>query len=225
MINWTPATAINQITHIGPWQIKHIIATQASESHSLGIKQTHGNTIVSGLTLQPSPLSNLIEGDGIWIDEMDRRSYHIQTADCLPLAIVHHRPPHWACLLHVGWRGVAGAIVEKAIQKMIELGCIPSHLHAYGGPCLCPKHMEVEDDMRATFKDHQVIHQTCFWPTNQRKFLFNIRQAVAQQMIEQGMDVMSCRFSPTCTFESHELPSFRREGKNAGRLYTLISKN
>lgn len=226
-IRWTPQDQPQAAIIIGPWAIKHVLATQAGKASSVGIRQTHGNTIVMGHTLPAATFSAAtaaIEGDGILINDVDPRTYHIQTADCLPLVIVHSKKPTWACLLHVGWRGVVGGIIDNAVKQLNDLGCHSSQLQAYGGPCLCPKHMEVEADMRSVFGAQQKIQANCFWPINKHKFLFNIRQAVALQLNAYGVGMDSLSFSPSCTYESHTLPSFRREAKQAGRLYTQIAR-
>ena len=56
-------------------------------------------------------------GDALWTDEPGLPMLAL-TADCLPIAVAAvDRPPALA-LVHAGWRGLAGGIVEQAVGAL-----------------------------------------------------------------------------------------------------------
>lgn len=56
----------------------------------------------------------------------------ILTADCLPV-FISNRQGTVAALAHVGWRGLAGGIIEKVVSQLNEP---PSQLTVFIGPCI-----------------------------------------------------------------------------------------
>lgn len=77
------------------------------------------------------------------------------TADCTPILL--HDPVTGAVgAVHAGWRGTAGAIVSKTVEKMVSLyGCYPKNIHAAIGPnigfCCFETDRDVPDAMIAAF--------------------------------------------------------------------------
>ena len=58
-----------------------------------------------------------VDGDALWTDEPGLPMLAL-TADCLPIAVAAvDRPPALA-LVHAGWRGLAGGIVEQAVGAL-----------------------------------------------------------------------------------------------------------
>ncbi len=61
----------------------------------------------------------------------------VSVADCVPVSVLD--PDHRAvALVHAGWRGVAGAIVERAIARLAhEFGSAAESLWVHCGPAIC----------------------------------------------------------------------------------------
>lgn len=68
----------------------------------------------------------------------------VLTADCLAIAL---GTPHAIAMVHAGWRGLAGGIVEEGVRAVRELGG-DGPLTAAIGPAACGACYEVGDEVR-----------------------------------------------------------------------------
>jgi YfiH family protein len=71
----------------------------------------------------------------------------VTIADCVPVFIAH--PSGAIALLHSGWRGTAGRIIERGISALIAAGIAPSELRVHTGPAICGRCYEVSADVYA----------------------------------------------------------------------------
>ena len=69
----------------------------------------------------------------------------VTVADCVPVFIAH--PSGIVALLHSGWRGTAGRIVECGIDAVVSQGVRASDLFLHCGPAICGKCYEVSADV------------------------------------------------------------------------------
>jgi polyphenol oxidase len=91
------------------------------------------------------PAGRDLPGDGLWTDEPGVPLLAL-TADCLPVALARKDRPGLA-VLHVGWRGLLGGIVEAGAEA---LGGGP--LHAAIGPGIGPCCFEVGEEVAEPFR-------------------------------------------------------------------------
>jgi YfiH family protein len=84
-------------------------------------------------------------GDGLWTDEPDLPLMALG-ADCAPIALVSTEGPPALAVVHAGWRGLAGGIVEAAVAA---LGGRRSA--AMVGPAIGPCCYEVGPEVSARF--------------------------------------------------------------------------
>ncbi len=70
----------------------------------------------------------------------------VLTADCLPIALI---APQAVAMLHAGWRGLAGGVIEKGVEAMHALGA--TTIQAAIGPGAGGCCYEVGDEVRAAF--------------------------------------------------------------------------
>jgi YfiH family protein len=71
----------------------------------------------------------------------------VSIADCVPVFIAH--PSGAAALLHSGWRGTAGRIVEQGISVLTQRGVPAAELRMHLGPAVCGRCYEVSPDVHA----------------------------------------------------------------------------
>ena len=69
----------------------------------------------------------------------------VTVADCVPVFIAH--PSGIVALLHSGWRGTVGRIVECGIDAVVSQGVRASDLYLHCGPAICGKCYEVSADV------------------------------------------------------------------------------
>jgi polyphenol oxidase len=84
------------------------------------------------------------EGDGHAATERGT-AMAVSIADCVPVFVVH--PSGAAALLHSGWRGTAGRIVEHGIAALTHRGIRAAELRVHLGPAICGKCYEVTPDV------------------------------------------------------------------------------
>ncbi len=71
----------------------------------------------------------------------------VTIADCVPVFLGHASGA--AALLHSGWRGTAGRIVERGIEALAHRGVPAAELRLHTGPAICGKCYEVSADVYA----------------------------------------------------------------------------
>jgi polyphenol oxidase len=77
----------------------------------------------------------------------------VSIADCVPVFIGH--PSGAAALLHAGWRGTAGRIVENGIATLTLRGTPVAELRVHLGPAICGRCYEVSPDVYARLTGSQ----------------------------------------------------------------------
>ena len=117
-------------------------ATMAWQAHGSKVLQADGRGIVR-------PGTPLERCDGLWTDERDR-GLMLLTADCLPVALarVNGRPA--LAVLHVGWRGLLGGIVEAGVEALGG-GSLRAAIGPGIGPCCFEVGEEVAEPFRSRF--------------------------------------------------------------------------
>ena len=69
----------------------------------------------------------------------------VSVADCVPVFAAH--PSGAVAVLHSGWRGTAGRIVEQGIAALAHRGLPPAELRLHLGPAICGRCYEVSPDV------------------------------------------------------------------------------
>jgi YfiH family protein len=69
----------------------------------------------------------------------------VSIADCVPVFIAHQSGA--AALLHSGWRGTAGRIIEHGIAALTSRGVSAAELRVHLGPAICGRCYEVSPDV------------------------------------------------------------------------------
>lgn len=140
----------------------------------------------------------------------------IQVADCAAV-LLWDSTNNVIAALHAGWRGAAGDIVPKGVEKMIEQGADSSKLKAWVSPCISLKNFEVGIEVADQFPDEFVDYERYAKPH------INLKVFLKSQMTEAGIPENHIEVSDKCTVDDVEnFYSYRREGKQSGRMLALI---
>ena len=151
----------------------------------------------------------------------------IMVADCLPVLLC-------ACdgsavgVAHAGWRGLAGGVIESALQGLSALGTPATQVMAWLGPAISGARFEVGAEVRAAFLDHAsddagafVQHQTDGQKrSGGEKYLANLYALARARLRRAGVSrVYGGGF---CTYlDRARFFSYRRDGRT-GRMASLI---
>jgi YfiH family protein len=108
-------------------------------------RQVHGNG-VRALREPPDPQSEVQDAD-VQATSAPGVAVVVLTADCLPIAIAGQGA---VAVVHAGWRGLAGGVVEAGARAVRELGA-RGELAAIVGPGIGPCCYEVGEEVHARF--------------------------------------------------------------------------
>jgi len=172
------------------------------------MRQVHGKDVT---VVGPVPHSGL-EADAMVTMSPDV-TLTVRVADCVPVVLADADQGVLG-VAHAGRQGVALGVISAAVASMRELGA--QDIHAWIGPHICGGCYEVPAEMRAEVT--QVV-PAAFATTTWGTASLDLGAAVRAQL-EQA----ACTFTAvgTCTRESPDLYSYRRDGEQAGRFAGLI---
>jgi len=148
----------------------------------------------------------------------------VKTADCLPVLLVD-ADRRVVAAVHCGWRGTLLGILERTVQGMGErYGCDPARLVAVFGPCIGAGCYEVGEDVRGRFL-RAAYPKRLFRraPGRSGKNLFDLAGANRLQLRRAGLEGRNIFAADVCTHCDPRYPSYRRDGKRAGRMLSFIA--
>jgi YfiH family protein len=132
----------------------------------------------------------------------------VSIADCVPIFMAH--PSGIVGLLHSGWRGTVGRIVDAGINAFGRLGLPPDELKVHLGPAICGRCYEVSADVRA-----QLTGQ----PVN-RAGNVDLRSLIAEHARELGVSDISV--SPDCTKCDNDRYFSHRAGDTGRQIGVIV---
>lgn len=138
----------------------------------------------------------------------------VRVGDCVPLVLADPFRGVVA-VAHAGRPGVVAGVVAATVQAMRDLGA--SELEAWVGPHVCGGCYEVPAAMRA---DVSRVEPAAFCCTTWGTPAVDIGAALTSQLRRAGVERVNA--SPTCTRESPDLFSYRRQGADSGRQGGLV---
>lgn len=155
------------------------------------------------------------ETDGL-ITQVPGLALAIQVADCAAMFIADTKSNIIAAV-HAGWRGAAGDIVPRAIEKMIQLGADSSDCKAFISPCISLKNFEVGNEVANQFPDTFVDFNSYEKPH------INLKAFLNHQLKVAGLQESNIEIHPECTIvEEDKYYSYRRDKDESGRMMAVI---
>lgn len=142
----------------------------------------------------------------------------VMVADCLPVFLCD-TAGSVVGVVHAGWRGLAGGIIEQSVSVMKKYG--NGDILAWMGPAIGPKHFEVGAEVREVFSQHDCQSEQAFVAAdNQNKWYANLFLLARQRLAQAG--VLAVYGGDVCTYsDPARFYSFRRDGQT-GRMAALI---
>jgi hypothetical protein len=133
----------------------------------------------------------------------------VTIADCVPVFLAHASGA--VALLHSGWRGTAGRIVERGIEALAHRGVPPAELRLHTGPAICGKCYEVSAEVYA---------QLTGTHPGQPKTV-DLRALIADHA--RGLGVRHITTSPSCTRCDNDRFYSHRAGDAGRQLGVMIA--
>ena len=159
------------------------------------------------------------EGDSLYTD-LNGVGVGIYTADCLPI-IYFAEEKNIVGAIHAGWRGTLKEIVSKTFTYLTkELSCTGSKIYVALGPSIEGDCYEVGEDVAGEYVKKFNNHEEFLTEKKGGKFSLDLLEANLFQLKNAGITNFDCLTN--CTFCDKNLPSYRRDGKGAGRILSFI---
>jgi copper oxidase (laccase) domain-containing protein len=193
------------------------------------LKQTH-----SIVTHSEGAASLTPEGDGWILDAEESASaqklFGVLTADCIPV-VVYLAPRSSggrgkAAVLHCGWRGTVGGLLEAALLKIREESSSQlSEATVLIGPGASKCCFEIQTDTVELFNracERIGLEKKRVVEHRDQKLYADIKLLLSEQAAYQGIGTEKIRTSPLCSICDPRLSSHRREKEQAGRQVTVV---
>ncbi|MEK7871359.1 MAG: peptidoglycan editing factor PgeF [Nitrospirota bacterium] len=157
------------------------------------------------------------------ITNQDDIILEIRTADCLPILIID---PHNRAIaaVHAGWRGSLLNLPVKVVQKMKEFfGSREEELIVGFGPSIGPCCYDVGDDVLEPIRERHPKWTDIIEERDKGKRMLNLEGLNRRQLLDLGIREERTFSVNLCT-SCHpvRLPSYRRDGKVIGNIYSGI---
>ena len=133
----------------------------------------------------------------------------VSIADCVPVFIVH--PSGAVALLHSGWRGTAGRMIQHGIAALTARGIPVGELRVHLGPAICGRCYEVSPDVYEQLTGSR--------PPGPR--VVDLRALIADHA--RAVGVRSISVSDSCTRCDHARFYSHRAGDAGRQLGVLIA--
>lgn len=172
-------------------------------------KQVHGDTVViAGADYSPGESDALITAE-------KGKVINVSIADCAAV-LLYDKTNEVIAGIHSGWRGTMQSVTEKTIGLMREkFRTEAGGLIAYISPAACGDCYEVGWDVAQHFPD-SVKRK------NEDKYLFDNKMEISRRLLACGLSSANIQADPGCTMTDPTLHSYRRDGKNSGRMSAFI---
>jgi YfiH family protein len=187
--------------------------------------QTHGKKVkVIDQAFLRLPLDKRqaeLEGFDALITNIARQCVTVTTADCVPI-LLYDKENQVVAAVHSGWRGTLENICAETVAVMqTRFRTKPQQLVAAIGACISQPKYEVGQELYTLFAQRGFNTEALFIQTSTEKYLFNVREAVLQQL--KALGISNIEVSPYCTYSDADLFfSARRLGNDSGRLLSGI---
>ncbi len=131
----------------------------------------------------------------------------VTVADCLPI-FLYTKNGKGVGILHGGWRGIVGGIVENGIAKLLDLTkCLPEEIFLKVGPSIGPCCFEVGEKAIECFEKYQGVIEI-----REGKKYVDLRKVVKQIALQEGLLKDKVDINCECTScLSKKYFSFRRD--------------
>ena len=182
------------------------------------LRQIHSNVVHS----VDESFKNKCQGDAMITDQSNLLLI-IKTADCLPVLMVD-KGKRVVAAVHCGWRGTHRRVIQHVVRAlMLHYGCSLPSLFVAMGPSIGKECYEVGEEVMRGFEEAGLLLDF-FHPHPQRKgkYFYDLKKANLSQLLSLGIEKENIFSFGFCSHCRPDFPSYRRDGKEAGRALSFI---
>lgn len=174
-------------------------------------RQVHGAEVQLHRVV-PSPGLLVMEGCDGHLTGEPGLLLTVSVADCVPVFLVDAGERRVA-LLHAGWRGIAGGMVERGLAMLLERRSEPGGVWLHAGPAICGACYEVGPEV------HAAVNPAGDLPGAAQPI--DLRAAIARRAAAAGLRSERITRSAHCT-RCGPGAFFSHRGGSAGRQMAVV---
>jgi purine-nucleoside/S-methyl-5'-thioadenosine phosphorylase / adenosine deaminase len=144
----------------------------------------------------------------------------VLVADCVPIVVVDPGSMVLACI-HAGWRGTAGAVVERALAAMAGLGARPDRLVAYLGPAVAASRYQVDRPVIEAIRRRIGGDDPAISPDGPERWHLDLPAVNRRILAESGVSPERIHSSPLTTSDPRFYSHRGAGGRACGRFALL----
>ncbi len=211
---------LNLSTHVGD-TIENVQANRKLFYSTIGVPDdarfVYQNQVHSAnVNIVDGSVEVISESDGL-ITTGTNTFLAVSVADCTPV-IIYDPVAKIIAAVHAGWRGTEQLITFTTIKQLVELGSQPRNIYAFIGASASRENYEVGQEVATLFeKDY-------YDEMPNGKCMLDIKGANRDQLLIAGVPLEQIEISPRCTINDLRLHSYRRDGKESGRMFAVIGR-
>lgn len=187
------------------------------EDNLIHPSQTH----TSNIDVARGGVTSYPDTDGLILSNKEQAVF-LNFADCTPV-IIYDGKKHIAAVSHAGWRGTAGMIASKTVEKMVsEFGSKTDDLKSAIGPAISFCCYNVGEDvyrqLSQTVKDFTGLYEI-----RQGDIFVDLKNINKTQLVQSGVKEENIDVCPYCTVCNNNLFfSYRKENATTNRHSAVI---
>ncbi len=211
---------LNLSTHVGD-ELENVLENRRRFYEAIGLSQ--GSTLVYQNQIHSGNVNVVVGTEGIvpnsdaLISAKPGVFLVVSIADCTPI-LLYEPVAKIIGAVHAGWRGTEQLVALNAIRAMVSLGAKPERIYAFIGASASAQQYEVGTEVATYFEKDYYIEL----PNG--KCLLDIKKANRDQLLIAGLALEQIEICPRCTIIDDALHSYRRDGKQSGRMFAIIGR-
>ena len=163
----------------------------------------------------------ILQADGHWSTDLNQW-LGVRTADCLPVLV--GIPGVVVAAVHAGWRSVQARIMNALYRQWAEAGYDLTLAQWFVGPHIHPMSFEVQEDVVQLFADRPFANEVVWRHSDGHKSVDLVAVLQLDLQADGFARPRTVRSLVGDTVRDSSLPSYRRQGQGAGRLYSSIRR-
>jgi len=177
--------------------------------------QIHGR-VIHEVPTGTEEVKEVGSGDGL-VTTVPGIGLLVWTADCVPVLLAGDGV---VAAVHSGWRGCAADIVGAAVARLAGLEIPPERIRVAFGPAVCGACYEIGPEVPEALSRFDLDESR--WLSGNH---VDLRGFLAARLEALGVEAENIETVGSCTVESPDLASYRRDGDHAGRQWAMVYLN
>lgn len=216
----------NRAREAAPRLARDLAATLGAPSARVALaRQVHGRDVLVVDGAAARSADGLVGTGDALVTRQANVLVGVKSADCVPILLADTEGS-WIAAVHAGWRGTAARILDIVLDGFEREGVPPSRLAAAIGPCISRDRYEVGPEVAAEVaRAHAdvAVPPGSVMPGRGDRAHLDVAAFNRALLVHRGVRPDRILDAALCTASRPDLfPSYRRDGKGAGRMVTGI---